>query len=261
MNPADPHSSLTALRQLKEMLDAGTITATEFEALKRQIVFGVEPALPLAPPASPEPTTPAVPEPIIPSISADAPATYLAAEKETVSPPEPAFQPLATPPATVEWPATEAPSQPYTDDEEPTELVEAEAERRNPLNLVFAIGGLLVFLGVIAYLMLGRSAAPNEHLTSTSQTAADSTATTPEVGPQAEQITLAPVAPETIRVAPVVRPAPATSQFSADSAATPVVVSPVPANTTSATKVPANKVPATTPAATITDSTSTTKTP
>jgi hypothetical protein len=230
MNPADPHSSLTALRQLKEMLDAGTITPAEFEVLKRQIVFGVEPALPLAPPASPEPVAPAFAEPASSPASADVPATYLAAEKETISPPEPVFQPLATPPAAAEWPATEASGQPYTDEEQPTEPEEAEAERRNPLNLIFAIGGLLVFLGVIAYLMLGRSNAPNEHLTSTSQTAADSTATTPEVGPQAEQLNLPPAAaPETIRVAPVVRPAPAQNagQFQVDSSATPAPAAPV----------------------------------
>jgi hypothetical protein len=235
MNPADPHSSLNALRQLKEMLDAGTITPAEFEVLKRQIVFGVEPAMPLAPPASPEPGGPAFAEPASSPASADVSATYLAAEREAVSPPEPEFQPLATPPAATEWPATEASGQPYTDEEQPTEPEEAEAERRNPLNLIFAIGGLLVFLGVIAYLMLGRSNTPNEHLTSTSQTAADSTATTPEVGPQAEQLNLPPAAaPETIRVAPVVRPAPAqsASQFRSDSAAAAVA-------TPSATKVPA----------------------
>lgn len=234
MNPADPHSSLNALRQLKEMLDAGTITPIEFETLKRQIVFGVEPTLPLAPPASPEPVAPAFPEPAVAPVSVEAPTTNLMVEKETVSPPEPAFQPLATPTAATEWPATAAPSQLYTDDEDPAEPAETEVERRNPLNLIFAIGGLLVFLGVIAYLMLGRSNTPNEHLTSTSQTAADSTATTPEVGPQAEQITLAPVAPETIRVAPVVRPVPAqsASQFRGDSAAASVA-------TPSAAKVPA----------------------
>ncbi len=35
MSPSDAHSSLAALRQLKEMLDAGTITPAEFETLKR----------------------------------------------------------------------------------------------------------------------------------------------------------------------------------------------------------------------------------
>jgi hypothetical protein len=93
-------------------------------------------------------------------------------------------------------------------------------EKRNPLNLVFAIGGALVFLAVVLYLTLGNRAA-DEHLTSTTQTAADSARVAPEVGPQAEQLTLPPASPETIRVAPVVPApvAPAASQFRTDSAA------------------------------------------
>jgi hypothetical protein len=96
-------------------------------------------------------------------------------------------------------------------------------EKKNPLNLIFAIGGALVFLAVVLYLTLGNRAA-DEHLTSTTQTAADSTRTAPEIGPQAQQLTLPPASPETIRVAPVVpaTAAPAASTFRTDSAATPV---------------------------------------
>jgi hypothetical protein len=108
----------------------------------------------------------------------------------------------------------------------------------------------------VAYLLIGRPARPDEHLTSGTQTAADSTATAPETGPQAEQLNLPPVAaPETIRVAPVVRPAPANSQFSIDSTAAPAVASPAPAAT------PASKAPAATATTTVTDSTSATKVP
>jgi hypothetical protein len=252
MTPSDPHSSLAALRQLKEMLDAGTITPEEFEALKRQVVFGTEPALPLTPPAAPSAETPTytASEPPAPE-----PETTWAAY-ETAAP-NPAELP-PPPPAGPDWLAAAAPSLPTTDEADLPPL----EERRNPLNLVFAIGGLLVFLGVVAYLLIGRPTRPDEHLTSGTQTAADSTATAPETGPQAEQLTLPPAAaPETIRVAPVVRPAPAISQFSADSAAAPAVASPAPAATAPASRVPVTKVPATTPTTAVTDSTAATKAP
>jgi len=235
MSPSDPHSSLAALRQLKEMLDAGTLTPQEFETLKRQLVFGAEPALPLPSPA--QDTLAPTPAPEAP---APAPETTLAAYDAVA--PNPAELPLP-PPANPNWLAAPAPVL-ASAEEEAEELPPAE-ERRNPLNLVFAIGGLLVFLGVVAYLMLGRPAQPNEHLTSGTQTAADSTAVVPEVGPQAEQLNLPPVAaPETIRVAPVVRPQVVPSQFSSDSAAAPAVASPTPA-----APAPASKAPVATPAA------------
>jgi len=244
MNPSDAHSSLAALRQLKEMLDAGTITPAEFETLKRQVVFGAEPALPLttapeaplAPPAAAAPPAPLAPEAPGPLPEA-ATSAY---ETEAPNPPE-LSAPL--PSTSPDWLAAAAPSLLATDQDPDEELEDFPEERRNPLNLIFAIGGLLVFLGVIAYLMLGRPAASNEHLTSGTQTAADSAAVVPEVGPQAEQLTLPPAAaPETIRVAPVVRPAPANSQFSTDSAATRAVDSPA-----SATTAPASKAPAASP--------------
>lgn len=235
MSPSDPHSSLAALRQLKDMLDAGTITPQEFEVLKRQIVFGTEPALPLAPPTGE--TVAAAPEAPAPE-----PETTLAAY-ETVAP-NPAEGP-PPPPASPDWLAAAAPTLlPPTDE---AELPPVE-ERRNPLNLVFAIGGLLVFLGVVAYLLMGRPAQSNEHLTTGTQTAADSAAVVPEVGPQAEQLTLPPAAPETVRVAPVTQPAPTpgASQFQADSG------TPAPATT-----APTGKAPATTPAPAPTDSAAT----
>ncbi|QKG53701.1 SHOCT domain-containing protein [Hymenobacter sp. BRD67] len=212
MSPSDANSSLAALRQLKEMLDAGTITAAEFETLKRQIIFGIEPALPMATPLGTDgPPTPAVSEASIREYETVAPPAPLPAAISTEA--VPAVPPVAAP----DWLASAAPSL-LSFEERP--LPPAE-ERRNPLNLVFIVGGVLVLLGIVLYLFIDRPSNPDEHLTSTSQTAADSTVTAPEVGPQAEQLTLPPAAaPETIRVAPAARPvaAPATSQLRADSA-------------------------------------------
>jgi hypothetical protein len=250
MSPSDPHASLAALRQLKEMLDAGTITPQEFETLKRQIVFGAEPALPLTVPA--EETLTPVPA-LVPEALAPEPETTLAAY-DTVAP-NPAELP-PPPPASPNWLA-DAPGPSATEEEEEYNAMPSAEERRNPLNLVFAISGLLVFLGVVAYLMLGRPAQPDEHLTSGTQTAADSTAVVPEVGPQAEQLNLPPVAaPETVRVAPIVRPAPATGQFQADSA-----VAPAATVQAAASKVAAAKVPAATPTASPTVADSAAKAP
>lgn len=224
MTPSDPHSSLAALRQLKEMLDAGTLTPQEFETLKRQLIFGAEPALPLD---SPAPPVEALAEPTVaPEAPAPEPESTIAAY-ETAAP-NPADLP-PPPPASPDWLAAASPSLLRPDGEEASDLPPLE-ERRNPLNLVFAIGGLLVFLGVVAYLLIGRPTQPNEHLTTGTQTAADSAAVVPEVGPQAEQLNLPPAAaPETVRVAPVVRPAatPTASQFQADSAAAPASAAPV----------------------------------
>ena len=184
MSPSDAHSSLAALRQLQELLDAGTITPPEFEALKRQLIFGAE-AAPAASPTPPAPPEAALPPPEPAALTDD--AQLLA----TLSSPSP------------DWLAAAAPSL-LSYEDAPTPA--PSAERRNPLNIIFIMGGILVLLGIVAYLTLERQP-PSEHLTSASQTAADSTAVVPEVGPQAEQITLPPVAaPETVRVAPVVRP-------------------------------------------------------
>jgi len=233
MNPPDAHSSLTALRQLKEMLDAGTITPDEFETLKRQLIFGQEPVLPLAPLAE-EPASEAASEPT-PEAPAPLPETTLAAY-ETAAP-NPAELAPPPPAATPNWPATAAPSALPAEDFEPAPA----GERANPLNLLFAIGGTLVFLGAVFYLMMGRPDAPDEHLTSGSQTAADSTVVMPETGPQAEQLNLPPVTPETVRVAPAMRPAPAAGQFRADSTvAAPAPASPAPKEAAPATPAPAD---------------------
>jgi hypothetical protein len=243
MSPSDPHSSLAALRQLKEMLDAGAITPQEFETLKRQLIFGVEPALPLTPPT--EGLASEVPTSETPEAPASMPEASIAAY-DTIAPNPVELSP--PPPANPDWLAAAAPNLPTTDE---SDLPPFE-ERRNPLNLIFAIGGLLVFLGVVAYLMIGRPAQSDEHLTSGTQTAADSTTTTPEVGPQAEQLTLPPAAPDTVRVAPRTQlaPAPAASQFKADSAATPT---PAPAA--------ASKAPAAAPTASPVPTDSATKAP
>lgn len=239
--PDDPaaNSPLATLRQLKEMLDAGAITQQEFEALKQQLIFGAA--------GAPVPATPA---PLPPTPYLDGPAA-LTPEATPLLAPEPDWLAAPAPPL--------APEEFDADDEEPA------AERRNPLNLVFAIGGLLLFLGVVAYLTLGRPTTPDEHLTSTSQTAADSLAAPPEEGPQAEQLTLPPAAaPETLRVAPALPPpTTATTLAAVDSAASataPAAVAPAPA-TAPAAKATAPKPAATKPAAaspTTTDTASTT---
>jgi hypothetical protein len=213
MNPSDANSALATLRQLKEMLDAGTLTQQEFEALKQKLVFGSGTVAP-------------IPEPPL-SVTLGHPIA--ATEPVVDSPPVPVqvdLPPASTTSEGADWLTAAAP---VLLDNTPTDpLIEAPEERRNPLTLVFIIGGVLLLLAMVLYLTLGGNA-PDEHLTSTSQTAADSTVTAPEVGPQAEQLTLPPAAPETIRVAPVIAPAPAAkaaTQFKTDSTAAPVNTSP-----------------------------------
>jgi hypothetical protein len=223
MNPSDANSPLATLRQLKEMLDAGTLTPHEFEALKQRLIFTNEPVAP------PQPMASAMP-PVAEELSYT-PPTPPVEEELPVS--------LAQAPPT-EWPlpATALPTEstPY---EAP---VEEAPEQRNPLTLVFAIGGALLVLALVLYLALGNRST-DEHVTSISQTAADSSAVAPEVGPQAQQITLPPVtAPETVRVAPAV-PLPAASSFHRDS-----VVAPAPAATAPVTAAPPAAAPVATPA-------------
>jgi hypothetical protein len=209
MNPSDANSPLATLRQLKEMLDAGTLTPQEFEALKQKLIFGAGAA---------EATAPAAVAPVVPA----APAYIPPAEASEPVAPEVSAVP---PPETPDWLAAAAPA--LVDHSTPAVAPEEQGyeeeglEKRNPLNLIFAIGGALVFLAVVLYLTLGNRGA-DEHLTSTTQTAADSTAVVPETGPQAQQLTLPPASPETIRVAPVAPAAvaPAASKFRTDSAAT-----------------------------------------
>lgn len=225
MSPSDANSPLSTLRQLREMLDAGTLTPTEFEALKQQLIFGKEGAGPLE---APQPPVPLVPAAAAPGADLLLPTDFLEPEPEPALPT--AETPSPTPPAAADWRAL-APLL-----VSPDPAVGPAAERRNPLTWVFAGGGALVLLALVLYLALGNQPA-NEHLTSSSQTAADSTAVAPEVGPQAEQITLPPAtAPETIRVAPATPPvAPAAAtRFRTDS-----VVAPAPAQAAPATPLPA----------------------
>jgi len=216
MNPSDANSPLATLRQLKEMLDAGTLTPAEFEALKQQLVFGA------APPA-PEPPVSSTPAPLSPP----APLAFVPTEEPlTASAPAPEVSSVADTP---DWLA--AAPLPLLTSEPPASPGSEAAERRNPLTLVFAIGGALVLLSIILYLVMGRPATPDEHLTSASQTAADSAAVSPEEGPQAQQITLPPATPETIRVAPAIPPpvAAATQPRPDSSLAAPAAKAPTPA--------------------------------
>lgn len=211
MNPSDANSPLATLRQLKEMLDAGTLTPQEFEALKQQLVFGsTAPAIPISSTPAPLPAADPLPLPVVEEpVTASAPEVSSAADSP-------------------DWLAIPTPL-PVADPAPATYAAEPE-ERRNPLTLVFAIGGALLLLSIILYLVLGHPTSADEHLTSTSQTAADSAAVAPEVGPQAQQITLAPTVPETIRVAPATPPPAATvpAGFRTDSVAAPAATTPLP---------------------------------
>src|SRR5919112_3908574 len=95
-------SPLETLRQLKEMLDAGALTPTEFEALKQRLVFTGSTTAPPATPASAstEPASPAATPP------AATPIAPLQPPVSTTPPP-----PVATPPAPVPTPPTPAPGQ------------------------------------------------------------------------------------------------------------------------------------------------------
>ncbi len=180
-------SPLDTLRQLKELLDAGTLTPAEFEALKRKLVFGE--AAPAEAVASAG--VPAALEPVVAEL--------------VFAPPV-----VALPPGRSEPRAVEA-DQP---DDLPTP--------RNYLNLVLALGGLLALLALVLYLNLNPH--PSEHIGSTSLTAAD-TVQTVEIGPTVPQPVARPVVPETVRVVPrlpVVPPVPATVPDSVDA---PVVLS------------------------------------
>ena len=206
----NPSSPLDTLRQLKEMLDAGALTPTEFEALKQRLVFNeppTSPPSPLPPTVSEVPSAPVVPVPAAfedtsvaplyaPRVEAiEPPATSSAAPYPAASEPSPAsFQaPLAEPVS--EWPSQEF-----------TEEAATPPTRSSPLGLIIAIGAVLAFLAVVAYLSMNRP--PSEHISSTSQTAADSLATTVETGPQAQPLPQTiTAAPETVRVAPA-HPAP-----------------------------------------------------
>ena len=207
----NPPSPLDTLRQLKEMLDAGALTLTEFEALKQRLVFSellTALPLPLPPAVSDIPFPPAVPAPaasedvnvvppyssrfeaVEPPVTPSSAAFFVAPEVVPVSFPEPLAVPVS------EWSSQAL-----------TEEADVLPARSSPLGLIIAIGAVLAFLAVVAYLSMNRPS--SEHISSTSQTAADSLAATIETGPQAEPLPQTiTAAPETIRVVPA-HPAPA----------------------------------------------------
>ena len=232
-----PPSPLDTLRQLKEMLDAGALTPTEFEALKQRLVFSppaaavppealpplpAEPALPL-PAADWPPIAPTGAAPLAPAPGPPSPAPPAAREPQP-QPQfgfEPGFEPVFEPEVVPAWGGDEFPEA-------------AEPAGRNPLALLLSIGGLLALLGLVVYLSLNR--APSEHLTSTSQTAADTLAAPLETGPQAQQPLPAPLAaPETVRVAPA-HPAPPMPARPAPTVRDSEYVAPAPAVPDSATR-------------------------
>ncbi|GAA3922346.1 SHOCT domain-containing protein [Hymenobacter algoricola] len=205
----DP-SPLDTLRQLKEWLDAGTITPAEFETLKRKLLFSEPTAAgPAAPVNRPEPTATSGPveEPMLPPIVPHttpplppvAPPSAPAPPAETFSRPFESGRPGASPSAEDGYDTeTREPEEDEVD-------MPYVAPARNPLSTILIVGGILALLALVAYLMLGNR--ESEHLSSISQTEADSQRPAPETGPQAEQIDLPPAAaPETVRVAPAVAP-------------------------------------------------------
>lgn len=236
----NPSSPLDTLRQLKEMLDAGALTPTEFEALKQRLVFTAPAAPgPAAPPAATQATdasagsvtpvvaaVPVVPVvPAAPAAPAAPPASAPALPNYTPlhSPPpptqeaeraafEPALEPLFTPSVSADFQITPIDARYVAAetlaDDDVADFAAAPAARSSSLGLLLAIGAVLVFLAVVAYLGFTRPA--SEHISSTSQTAADSVATTIETGPQVAPLpaAAAAAAPETVRVAPT-NPAPA----------------------------------------------------
>lgn len=219
---APDSSPLDTLRQLKELLDSGAITPAEFEALKRKMLFGdAEADLP-AVATEPTPATSATPAPPAAAPAAPAPQAPFsapAADPVSAAGSRPAF-------------AQDEDEAPLTAEPEPfvpldETVLHDDSPARNPLTIVFVVAGAALVLALIAYLAF--SPRSSEHLTSTSQTAADSLNAAPEVGPQAEQITLPPAAgPETVRVVPA-RPLPPTpAQVAADSAAAAQATTPAP---------------------------------
>ncbi|MBJ6108637.1 SHOCT domain-containing protein [Hymenobacter sp. BT523] len=235
----NPSSPLDTLRQLKEMLDAGALTPTEFEALKQRLVFQeAAPASgPPAPPAVPPVAPPATSSPLPPAHSATPPAEPVQPQfyplASDAAEPEPEFvppvvrrafeaetPPVAPPAAFVPEPMPDPEmNSAYVADEFPEAQVPSA---KSPLALILSIGGLLALLSLVLYLSLNRR--PSERISSTSLTPADTLAAPIETGPQAAELP-ATAAPETIRVAPA-NPAPAIQPRPApavrDSVAAPV---------------------------------------
>jgi hypothetical protein len=200
-------SPIETLRQLREMLDAGTITTAEFEALKQQLIFSSQ-----TPPAAAAPA----PEVSDPAGAPPAPAGQSSPMFEDAQLP-PGSPDLDVPlPAAAPEPAATLRS-PTTTTTETEQDSFAQPPARNPLNLVLAIGGLLVLLSVVAYLAFNRH--DSEHISSSSMTAADSLNMSVEEGPQAAPVEQPVAVPETVRVAPA-NPAPPVVKPSVAPAAT-----------------------------------------
>lgn len=212
--PVDPslETALAALRQLRNDRQNGLITDRDYDrriaallqgqnapALLAQLQAESGSAAPLAAPIPPD----------APPVAAHAPAAPPAAV-----PVEAAPEPVAPAPAPepslaaafgglpVSPPAAPAPL--AQEDEAAAELG-APPANSSTLNYVLMGSGLLLLALVVVYLLRGQG--PSEHLTSASRTAADTTATAPEVGPQAPPLARPPVAaPETVRVFPKTMP-------------------------------------------------------
>lgn len=236
-------SPLDTLRQLKEWLDAGTITPQEFETLKKKLLFSdATPERPLPP--GPEPTANSEAAVLLPpvvdeTLPTDTPATAPASAAgfpptpiEEIAPPASAGRPTASSSTEPAYPVVPPPPAP------PVTSAATPAETsNNSLSLVLIIGGVVALLALIAYLALGNR--ESERLTSISQTAADTVAVQPEVGPQAEQIELpAPAAPETVRVVPAVPPVVATTDSAATASATALTTPPASAEASPAPSAP-----------------------
>lgn len=209
----NPSSPLDTLRQLKEMLDAGALTPTEFEALKQRLVFSELPItlplpLPLPPVVSEISSPPAVPAPAA-FVDVNVVPPY-ASRFEVVDPlVTPFTAPFSVAPESVPGSFPEPLAVPVSEwfSQELTEKADVLPARSSLLGLIIAIGAVLAFLAVVAYLSMNRPS--SEHISSTSQTAADSLAATIETGPQAEPLPQTiTAAPETVRVVPA-HPAPA----------------------------------------------------
>lgn len=230
----DP-SPLDTLRQLKEWLDAGTITPAEFETLKRKLLFTENEATTAAiTPTTPTPITAGpVEDPLLPPIAAspvaDAPSSATTFHSAPVNiPPPTTDQSRAYGSESYTATTDRVPAEPREEPE--AEPLAPETPARSPLALVLTIGGVLALLGLVLYLAFGNH--ESERLTSTSRTEADSVTVQPEVGPQAQQIDLPPAAaPETVRVVPAVPPvaAPTTIDSAASAPAEAAATTPAPA--------------------------------
>ena len=218
----NPPSPLDTLRQLKEMLDAGALTPAEFEALKQRLVFEAPTNAPTTTAPAP-PQVPVVAPPIMPAASAySAPIPILPEDLPASAVP---YETGGPAPVSAELLPSEPERVPQSENNtawEPTDFLDSKTSpTRSPLALVLSIGGVLVFLALVAYLSFNRQ--PSERISSTSMTAADSAATVIETGPQAAPLAPTTV-PETLRVTPT-NPAPSTPARPAptvlDSAAAP----------------------------------------